>query len=114
MGHVCGDDMNIINNQPVGCVRISFGYMSTLGDADTFLKFISDNFVENQKASITHTSSDVLTTPVQQTVVAIATETKPSLAMSSNLPSLNGRTSLNKSRYLQSKLHGELQLPRIG
>ncbi|KAL0613406.1 LOW QUALITY PROTEIN: Molybdenum cofactor sulfurase [Plecturocebus cupreus] len=41
-GHVCGDDMDLINGQPTGSVRISFGYMSTLDDAQAFLRFIID------------------------------------------------------------------------
>ncbi|XP_054439520.1 molybdenum cofactor sulfurase isoform X2 [Pteronotus mesoamericanus] len=39
-GHVCGDDVDLIDGQPTGSVRISFGYMSTLEDAQAFLKFI--------------------------------------------------------------------------
>uniref|UniRef100_A0A8C3RXJ1 Molybdenum cofactor sulfurase n=1 Tax=Chelydra serpentina TaxID=8475 RepID=A0A8C3RXJ1_CHESE len=39
-GHVCGDDIDIIDGRPTGSVRISFGYMSTFEDAQTFLKFI--------------------------------------------------------------------------
>ncbi|KAM9097564.1 molybdenum cofactor sulfurase [Sarcophilus harrisii] len=39
-GHICGDDIDIIDGQPTGSVRISFGYMSTFEDAQTFLKFI--------------------------------------------------------------------------
>ncbi|XP_060233574.1 molybdenum cofactor sulfurase isoform X2 [Meriones unguiculatus] len=40
-GHVCGDDIDIIDGRPTGSVRISFGYMSTLEDAQAFLRFIS-------------------------------------------------------------------------
>ncbi|XP_036889007.1 molybdenum cofactor sulfurase [Sturnira hondurensis] len=39
-GHVCGDDVDLVDGQPTGSVRISFGYMSTLEDAQAFLKFI--------------------------------------------------------------------------
>ncbi|XP_027724699.1 molybdenum cofactor sulfurase isoform X2 [Vombatus ursinus] len=39
-GHICGDDIDIIDGHPTGSVRISFGYMSTFEDAQTFLKFI--------------------------------------------------------------------------
>ncbi|XP_051019097.1 molybdenum cofactor sulfurase [Acomys russatus] len=39
-GHVCGDDVDIIDGRPTGSVRISFGYMSTLEDAQAFLRFI--------------------------------------------------------------------------
>ncbi|XP_032101197.1 molybdenum cofactor sulfurase [Sapajus apella] len=41
-GHVCGDNMDLIDGQPTGSVRISFGYMSTLDDAQAFLRFIKD------------------------------------------------------------------------
>ncbi|XP_021566797.1 molybdenum cofactor sulfurase [Carlito syrichta] len=41
-GHVCGDDIDLIDGQPTGSVRISFGYMSTLEDAQAFLRFIID------------------------------------------------------------------------
>uniref|UniRef100_A0A8C3WWB0 Molybdenum cofactor sulfurase n=1 Tax=Catagonus wagneri TaxID=51154 RepID=A0A8C3WWB0_9CETA len=40
-GHVCGDDVDLIDGQPTGSVRISFGYMSTLEDAQAFLRFIA-------------------------------------------------------------------------
>ncbi|XP_072461369.1 molybdenum cofactor sulfurase isoform X1 [Notamacropus eugenii] len=40
VGHVCGDDIDLIDGHPTGSVRISFGYMSTFEDAQTFLKFI--------------------------------------------------------------------------
>ncbi|XP_059563097.1 molybdenum cofactor sulfurase isoform X2 [Myotis daubentonii] len=39
-GHVCGDDVDLVAGRPTGSVRISFGYMSTLEDAQAFLKFI--------------------------------------------------------------------------
>ncbi|XP_034851608.1 molybdenum cofactor sulfurase isoform X1 [Mirounga leonina] len=39
-GHVCGDNVDLIEGQPTGSVRISFGYMSTLEDAQAFLRFI--------------------------------------------------------------------------
>uniref|UniRef100_A0A5F8GKW1 Molybdenum cofactor sulfurase n=2 Tax=Monodelphis domestica TaxID=13616 RepID=A0A5F8GKW1_MONDO len=39
-GHICGDDIDLIDGHPTGSVRISFGYMSTIEDAQTFLKFI--------------------------------------------------------------------------
>ncbi|XP_057556665.1 molybdenum cofactor sulfurase isoform X2 [Hippopotamus amphibius kiboko] len=39
-GHVCGDDVDLIDGQPTGSVRISFGYMSTHEDAQAFLRFI--------------------------------------------------------------------------
>ncbi|XP_064644455.1 molybdenum cofactor sulfurase-like [Lineus longissimus] len=45
-GHVCGDDMDLVNGKPTGSVRISFGYMSTLSDTEAFLQFVRECFVE--------------------------------------------------------------------
>ncbi|XP_021092345.1 molybdenum cofactor sulfurase isoform X2 [Heterocephalus glaber] len=39
-GHVCGDSLDLIDGQPTGSVRISFGYMSSVEDAQAFLRFI--------------------------------------------------------------------------
>ncbi|CAH1186804.1 unnamed protein product [Phyllotreta striolata] len=44
-GHVCGDQRDLIDGQPTGTVRISFGYMSTKEDADKFLNLIENCFV---------------------------------------------------------------------
>lgn len=46
-GHVCGDDLDLIDGQPTGAVRVSFGYMSTLEDAQRCLQFIVDCFLES-------------------------------------------------------------------
>ena len=48
-GHVCGDDLDLIDGQPTGSVRLSFGYMSTLDDAEKFLQFVCDCFIERPK-----------------------------------------------------------------
>lgn len=45
-GHVCGDDVDLIEGKPTGSVRISFGYMSNFADARTFLNFIKECFLE--------------------------------------------------------------------
>ncbi|XP_078542368.1 molybdenum cofactor sulfurase-like [Lissotriton helveticus] len=45
-GHICGDDMDVIDGRPTGSVRMSFGYMSTFEDAQTFLKFIINTFIK--------------------------------------------------------------------
>ncbi|XP_022865528.1 molybdenum cofactor sulfurase isoform X2 [Olea europaea var. sylvestris] len=44
-GHICWDDRDIMNGKPTGAVRVSFGYMSTFGDARKFLRFIENGFV---------------------------------------------------------------------
>lgn len=49
-GHVCGDNVDLINGLPTGAVRISFGYMSNFGDAQYFLKFVEETFLEGNKA----------------------------------------------------------------
>ncbi|KAL6081937.1 hypothetical protein STEG23_002191, partial [Scotinomys teguina] len=46
-GHVCGDDVDIIDGRPTGSVRVSFGYMSTLEDAQAFLRLISTIYLRS-------------------------------------------------------------------
>ncbi|KAL2495750.1 Molybdenum cofactor sulfurase [Forsythia ovata] len=43
--HICWDDRDIMNGKPTGAVRVSFGYMSTFGDARKFLRFVENGFV---------------------------------------------------------------------
>ena len=50
-GHVCGDSMDIVNGEPTGSVRVSFGYMSTLKDAQTLIHFIESCFVDHGPSS---------------------------------------------------------------
>ncbi|XP_036375477.1 molybdenum cofactor sulfurase [Megalops cyprinoides] len=45
-GHVCGDNVDLIEGRPTGSVRVSFGYMSTFSDCQNFLKFVVDCFVQ--------------------------------------------------------------------
>ncbi|XP_066964201.1 LOW QUALITY PROTEIN: molybdenum cofactor sulfurase-like [Macrobrachium rosenbergii] len=45
-GHVCGDTHDLVDGQPTGSVRISFGYMSTYKDADQLLRMIAECFVD--------------------------------------------------------------------
>lgn len=42
---MCGDDHDLIDGKPTGAVRASFGYMSTLEDAQKCLQFIVDCFL---------------------------------------------------------------------
>lgn len=46
-GHVCGDHMDLIKDQPTGAVRISFGKDSIWEDLDEFVLFLQRNFVKN-------------------------------------------------------------------
>ncbi|CAJ1066614.1 molybdenum cofactor sulfurase [Xyrichtys novacula] len=45
-GHVCGDNIDLVDGQPTGSVRVSFGYMSTFKDCQKFLHFVAECFVE--------------------------------------------------------------------
>nr|XP_061817723.1 molybdenum cofactor sulfurase-like isoform X1 [Nerophis lumbriciformis] len=45
-GHVCGDTLDLVDGQPTGSVRVSFGYMSTFDDCQKFLSFVAECFVE--------------------------------------------------------------------
>ncbi|XP_077469060.1 molybdenum cofactor sulfurase isoform X1 [Stigmatopora argus] len=45
-GHVCGDTIDMVDGQPTGSVRVSFGYMSTFDDCQKFLSFVAECFVK--------------------------------------------------------------------
>ncbi|XP_069075622.1 molybdenum cofactor sulfurase isoform X2 [Pleurodeles waltl] len=69
-GHVCGDGVDVIDGRPTGSIRISFGYMSTFEDAQTFLKFIIDTFAKcpsqlDMKAVYLRTPEKVITDSMQ-------------------------------------------------
>ncbi|XP_008259437.2 molybdenum cofactor sulfurase [Oryctolagus cuniculus] len=57
-GHVCGDNVDLIDGQPTGSVRISFGYMSTLEDAQAFLTFIRATWLHPAAGHTTHPAAD--------------------------------------------------------
>jgi molybdenum cofactor sulfurtransferase len=44
-GKVCWDDKDVIGNVPTGCVRLSFGWCSTMEDADKIVDFLLGCFV---------------------------------------------------------------------
>lgn len=44
-GHVCLDDVDIINGQQTGAVRASFGYTSLPTDVDTLVDFLAKEFL---------------------------------------------------------------------
>ncbi len=48
-GHVCGDDLDVINGQPTGCVRVSFGFASTMSDVINVVNFIENCFVQGRE-----------------------------------------------------------------
>ncbi|RLN91310.1 hypothetical protein BBJ28_00013270 [Nothophytophthora sp. Chile5] len=44
-GHVCGDDIDVVNGLPTGAVRLSLGYMTTFEDVMAFVTFVAKYFV---------------------------------------------------------------------
>ncbi|XP_056376754.1 molybdenum cofactor sulfurase isoform X2 [Hyla sarda] len=50
-GHICGDNMDLIDGRPTGSVRISFGFMSTFDDVKVFLNFMVDTFIKRSAQS---------------------------------------------------------------
>ena len=46
-GFRCGQEHDVRQGVPFGMVRVSFGAMSTLGDVDTFLRFLEEVCVEH-------------------------------------------------------------------
>ncbi|KAJ8036017.1 Molybdenum cofactor sulfurase [Holothuria leucospilota] len=79
-GHVCGDDIDLLNGKPTGSVRISFGYMSLKSDADTFLKFVRECFVDCQTRgsgeSLERAVSIQMTNGLQEMIVSDNTALK--------------------------------------
>ena len=41
----CGDDQDNLQGQPLGAVRVSFGYPTTIHEIDAFIKFLAEHFV---------------------------------------------------------------------
>ncbi|TRY87155.1 hypothetical protein DNTS_024224 [Danionella cerebrum] len=44
-GHICGDNIDLVDGCPTGSLRVSFGYMSSFEDSQNFLQFVVNNFV---------------------------------------------------------------------
>jgi molybdenum cofactor sulfurtransferase len=57
-GHTCWDGNDIINGNPTGSIRISFGWMSTESDIDHFIDFMNTYFVETKECSVTAMNTD--------------------------------------------------------
>uniref|UniRef100_A0A8B9N5W5 Molybdenum cofactor sulfurase n=1 Tax=Accipiter nisus TaxID=211598 RepID=A0A8B9N5W5_9AVES len=66
-GHVCGDDIDLVDGRPTGSVRISFGYMSSFEDAQSFLKFIIATRLSKSDTEI----------PFQSSSTKLTTESDP-------------------------------------
>ncbi|KAH8342704.1 hypothetical protein KR084_001054 [Drosophila pseudotakahashii] len=44
-GRICGDYYDLIDGQPTGAVRVSFGYMTTLQDVEELLKMLRSSYL---------------------------------------------------------------------
>jgi len=42
----CGDEMDNVDGIPLGAVRVSLGYITTLEDVDAFVEFVRDHFAK--------------------------------------------------------------------
>lgn len=69
-GHVCGDDVDLIEGKPTGSVRISFGYMSNFADAKTFLNFLEECFLDGD-LHVTSSTQDSLHSDAMLTTESI-------------------------------------------
>lgn len=47
LGHRCWDDHDVLRGKPTGAVRVSFGWPSTMRDAEAVLLFLRECFVES-------------------------------------------------------------------
>ncbi|XP_058443494.1 molybdenum cofactor sulfurase 3-like [Malaya genurostris] len=47
-GHVCGDAIDLIDNQPTGSVRVSFGYMTKRQDVDRLIEMIEKCYIKTR------------------------------------------------------------------
>lgn len=45
-GHICGDNIDLVEGRPTGSIRVSFGYMSSFEDCRNFLRFVVNCFVD--------------------------------------------------------------------
>ncbi|KAJ7426028.1 molybdenum cofactor sulfurase [Willisornis vidua] len=61
-GHICGDNIDVVDGRPTGSVRISFGYMSSFEDAQSFLNFIIATRLSKSDSEISFQPVTKLTT----------------------------------------------------
>ncbi|XP_065089184.1 molybdenum cofactor sulfurase 2-like [Ochlerotatus camptorhynchus] len=52
MGKVCGDETDMIEGQPTGTARVSFGYMNKKEDVDRLVEMIRDCFVSKTVSKV--------------------------------------------------------------
>lgn len=52
MGHICGDEVDLIGGRPTGSVRVSYGFSSTFSDVEIFLDFICTCFLQRGNVTL--------------------------------------------------------------
>ena len=62
-GHVCWDDRDVIGGKPTGAVRASFGWASTLSDAECIADFVQRHFVVMRHSEEGGSSTTTSTAP---------------------------------------------------
>ncbi|XP_055628479.1 molybdenum cofactor sulfurase 2-like [Toxorhynchites rutilus septentrionalis] len=65
MGKVCGDDTDMIEGQPTGTVRASFGYMNKPQDVDRLVEMINKCFVRSRNIYSTPRVKTIYLHPVR-------------------------------------------------
>ncbi len=50
-GHVCSDDVDMVDGRPTGAVRVSFGHVSTVLDVDAVVDLLQSHFVDGPQAA---------------------------------------------------------------
>ncbi|KAJ3276422.1 hypothetical protein HDV01_005045 [Terramyces sp. JEL0728] len=71
LGHVCGDEMDIVDGKPTGAVRISFGLANSLKDVKLWLKFLTTYFQRKKEMfSLTvPTLNDIIKIEISKMVI---------------------------------------------
>lgn len=61
-GHICGDDNDLIDGEPTGSIRVSFGYMTTKENIDKLIQVIDECYTESNVQTRTSTDPSSIST----------------------------------------------------
>lgn len=48
----CGDEVDRLYGMPLGAVRVSFGYPTTIEEVDNFVNFLEDKYIDYEVKDI--------------------------------------------------------------
>ncbi|EDW06968.1 molybdenum cofactor sulfurase [Drosophila mojavensis] len=69
-GRICGDYFDLLDGQPTGAVRVSFGYMTRIQDVDRFLQMLRNSYLviakPQQRFSFIEQQAELLPKALQQ------------------------------------------------